>query len=130
GAAAGVGVIPAGFLLGPTGGGVSWAAAAAGIGREDPLQAALLERIGAVALGVGRHSKHTHAAARGRDGGGVRRANGGAGGRGSGDESDGSEGAGIDDGDGDERSFGSGSGLEHPAGLTDAASFVEEPGGG
>ncbi|CAN0265295.1 unnamed protein product, partial [Ectocarpus fasciculatus] len=118
GAAAGVGVIPAGFLLGPTGGGVSWAAAAAaGIGREDPLQAALLERMGAVALGVGRHSKRTHAVARGRGGG-------------SGDESDGSEGAGIDDGDGAERSFGSGSGLEHPAGLTDAASLVEEPGRG
>ncbi|CAM9723958.1 unnamed protein product [Ectocarpus sp. 12 AP-2014] len=105
GAAAGVGVIPAGFLLGPTGGGVSWtAAAAAGIGREDPLQAALLERIGAVALGGGRHSKRTPAAGRG-GGGGVRRADGSR----SSDESDGSDDAGIDDVDGDERSFGCGS---------------------
>ncbi|CAM9256695.1 unnamed protein product, partial [Ectocarpus sp. 4 AP-2014] len=126
GAAAGVGVIPAGFLLGPTGVGVSWtAAAAAGIGREDPLQAALLERIGAVALGGGRHSKRTPAAGRG-GGGGVRRADGSR----SSDESDGSDDAGIDDGDGDERSFGFGSGLEHPAGLADAASNFEGPGGG
>ncbi|CAM9277384.1 unnamed protein product, partial [Ectocarpus sp. 13 AM-2016] len=126
GAAAGVGVIPAGFLLGPTGGGVSWtAAAAAGIGREDPLQAALLERIGAVALGGGRQSKRTPAAGRG-GGGGVRRADGSP----SSDESDGSDDAGIDDGDGNERSFGCGSGLEHPAGLADAASNFEGPGGG
>lgn len=126
GAAAGVGVIPAGFLLGPTGVGLSWtAAAAAGIGREDPLQAALLERIGAVALEGGRHSKRTPAAGRG-GGGGVRRADGSR----SSDESDGSDDAGIDDGDGDERSFGCGSGLEHPAGLADAASTFEGPGGG
>lgn len=124
GAVAGVGVIPAGFLLGPTGGGVSWAAAeAAGIGREDPLQAALLERIGAVALGVGRHSKRTPAVGRG---GGVRH----AGGRGSGDESDGSEDAGIDDGDGDELPYGCGSGLEYPTDLADADSFFEGRGGG
>lgn len=57
GAAAGVGVIPAGFTLTPVagggGGGDTWGRGG-GIGREDPLQAALLERIGAVALGGGR----------------------------------------------------------------------------
>lgn len=52
GAAAGVGVIPAGFVVSPIGGGGGVLSGAAGIGREDPLQAALLERIGAVAVGV------------------------------------------------------------------------------
>ena len=53
GAAAGVGVIPAGYLLTPIAGGGVWGRGA-GIGREDPLQAALLERIGVVALDGGR----------------------------------------------------------------------------
>lgn len=64
GAAAGVGVIPAGFILTPIGGGgggggSGWVGAA-GVGKEDPLQAALLERIGAVALGTadGRRQRH------------------------------------------------------------------------
>eukprot|EP00752_Nemacystus_decipiens_P009229 g8244.t1 len=52
GAVAGVGVIPAGFMTAPIPGGGVWGPGA-GIGREDPLQAALLERIGAVALGGG-----------------------------------------------------------------------------
>lgn len=48
GAVAGVGVIPSAYH--PVGAGVASAWAAGGIGREDPLQAALLERIGSVAL--------------------------------------------------------------------------------
>ncbi|CAN0149356.1 unnamed protein product, partial [Ectocarpus sp. 8 AP-2014] len=79
---------------------------------------------GAVALRGGRRSKRTPAAGRG-GGGGVRRADGSR----SSDESDGSDDAGIDDGDGDERSFGRGSGLEHPAGVADSASFFEGPEG-
>ncbi|CAM9935319.1 unnamed protein product [Pylaiella littoralis] len=52
GAAAGVGVIPAGYIFTSIGGGGSGWVGAAGIGREDPQQAALLERVGAVALGT------------------------------------------------------------------------------
>eukprot|EP00903_Cladosiphon_okamuranus_P014395 g13363.t1 len=53
GAAGGVGVIPAGFMLTQLAGGGAWGRGE-GIGREDPLQAALLERIGALAFDSGR----------------------------------------------------------------------------
>lgn len=129
GAAAGVGVIPAGFTLTPMGGcgcgGGSVSAGTAGIGREDPLQAALLGRIGAVALGTvdDRHQRHKPRSS-GRSGDGVHRggaslskSSGGSGGvAGSGDDTSGSE-----DGDGDHHADDEWDGLELPVGLTSAA---------
>ncbi|CAN0117191.1 unnamed protein product, partial [Hapterophycus canaliculatus] len=129
----GVGVIPAGFILTPmdgggsggNGGGDVWAGAA-GIGREDPLQAALLDRIGAVALGTidgGYHRQPQRPRSTGRSGGGGRCGGDGAG---SGADSSCSEGSRNDDDDEyDENEDDEWFGLEIPVGLTAASARSE-----